>query len=204
MLCVEDALDGLRWAESIGGLPALIARAEASLARRRRLGGANRLGDFLAEDPATRSNTSVCLKIADSLVRRACDAAGQADAREEARGAAGEGRRGLRHRRLSRRPAGPAHLVRRDGGDRPTSPRCCPGSTGPTPRRGAIGQAAETRAASRSTEGDGRHGEPSPGVFSWRRLGLGPRQAPHAQGAHFRQALSRRGGIFRSRGIEAD
>ena len=63
MLCVEDALDGLRWAESIGGLPALIARCEASLdvvadwvARRDWI-------DVLAEEPDTRSCTSVCLKL---------------------------------------------------------------------------------------------------------------------------------------------
>ncbi len=62
MLCVEDYLFALRWAESLGGLSALIARAEAN---------AQVVHDFvesrawianLAEDPATRSNTSVCLK----------------------------------------------------------------------------------------------------------------------------------------------
>ena len=44
MLCVEDALDGLRWAERIGGLPALIARSEANLAAIARLGGAHATG----------------------------------------------------------------------------------------------------------------------------------------------------------------
>ena len=66
MLCVEDALDGLRWAEEIGGLPALIARAEANLATVARWVGASDWADFLAEDPATRSCTSICLKIVDT------------------------------------------------------------------------------------------------------------------------------------------
>ena len=63
MLCVEDALDGLRWAESIGGLPALIARSEASLAAIRAWVAASDWAAFLAEDPATISCTSICLKI---------------------------------------------------------------------------------------------------------------------------------------------
>ena len=62
MLCVEDALDGLRWAESLGGLPALIARCEANLAAVARWVERTPWVDFLAEDPATRSCTSICLK----------------------------------------------------------------------------------------------------------------------------------------------
>ncbi len=64
MLCVEDALDGLRWAESVGELNGLIARSEANL--RAVSEWADRTGwvDFLADDPATRSCTSICLKIA--------------------------------------------------------------------------------------------------------------------------------------------
>jgi phosphoserine aminotransferase len=65
MLAVEDALDGLRWAEGIGGLPALIARAEANLAAIAAWVAQVPWTDFLAEDPATRSRTSVCLKIID-------------------------------------------------------------------------------------------------------------------------------------------
>ena len=65
MLCVEDALDGLRWAEQIGGLPALMARAEVNLATVARWVEASDWADFLAEDPATRSCTSICLKIVD-------------------------------------------------------------------------------------------------------------------------------------------
>ncbi|MBW4093492.1 MAG: phosphoserine transaminase [Proteobacteria bacterium] len=63
MLCVEDALDGLRWAEAIGGLPALIARSEASLAAIAAWTERTGWADFLAEVPATRSPTSICLKI---------------------------------------------------------------------------------------------------------------------------------------------
>ena len=63
MLCVEDALDGLRWAESVGGLPALIARSEANLAAVVAWVERSPWVDFLAEDPATRSCTSICLKI---------------------------------------------------------------------------------------------------------------------------------------------
>ena len=63
MLCVEDALDGLRWAERIGGLPALIARAEANLAAIAGWVARTDWVDFLAEEPATRSPTSICLTI---------------------------------------------------------------------------------------------------------------------------------------------
>ncbi len=65
MLCVEDQIDALRWAESIGGLPALIERSMASLSVLEGWVAATPWVDFLAEDPATRSNTSVCLKIVD-------------------------------------------------------------------------------------------------------------------------------------------
>ena len=63
MLCVEDALDGLRWAESIGGLPGLKTRSEANLAAVAAWVAHSDWAAFLAEDPATRSNTSICLKI---------------------------------------------------------------------------------------------------------------------------------------------
>jgi phosphoserine aminotransferase len=66
MLCVEDHLDALRWAESLGGLPALIARSEANLAAVTAWVKATPWVDFLAADPATRSSTSICLKISDS------------------------------------------------------------------------------------------------------------------------------------------
>jgi phosphoserine aminotransferase len=65
MLCVEDAIDGLQWAEGIGGLPALIQRSEANL--KTIAGWVEKTGwiDFLPRDPATRSCTSICLKFAD-------------------------------------------------------------------------------------------------------------------------------------------
>ena len=69
MLCVEDALDGLRWAESVGGLPGLIARSEANLATVARWVERSAWAEFLAADPATRSCTSMCLKLAGPWAR---------------------------------------------------------------------------------------------------------------------------------------
>src|SRR5271165_6286140 len=63
MLCVEDALDGLRWAESIGGLEGLIARSEANLAAVAAWVETSDWTTFLPEDPATRSCTSICLRL---------------------------------------------------------------------------------------------------------------------------------------------
>jgi phosphoserine aminotransferase len=63
MLCAEDALDGLRWAEGIGGLPALVARCEANLAAVATWVARTDWVDFLPERPETRSCTSICLKI---------------------------------------------------------------------------------------------------------------------------------------------
>jgi phosphoserine aminotransferase len=63
MLCVEDAIDGLRWAQRVGGLPALIARSEANLAAIAAWVARSDWADFLAESAATRSCTSICLKI---------------------------------------------------------------------------------------------------------------------------------------------
>ena len=65
MLAVEDALDGLTWAEGVGGLPGLIARSEANLAAVSAWVAATPWVEFLAEDPATRSCTSICLRIVD-------------------------------------------------------------------------------------------------------------------------------------------
>ena len=61
MLCVEDALDALDWADGIGGLPALVARANANLALIADWVDRTPWVTFLAADPATRSSTSVCL-----------------------------------------------------------------------------------------------------------------------------------------------
>jgi phosphoserine aminotransferase len=65
MLCVEDALDGLKWAESLGGLPALIKRSQANLQAIAAWVERTPWVDFLAEKPETRSNTSICLRIVD-------------------------------------------------------------------------------------------------------------------------------------------
>jgi phosphoserine aminotransferase len=69
MLCVEDYLDALKWAKSIGGLKALIARADANAAMIADWVASARWIEFLAKDPAIRSNTSVCLKVVDPSVR---------------------------------------------------------------------------------------------------------------------------------------
>ena len=66
MLCVEDAIDGLTWAESIGGLPGLINRSEANLAAIAKWVEQSSWADFLAQQPENRSCTSICLKIVDS------------------------------------------------------------------------------------------------------------------------------------------
>jgi phosphoserine aminotransferase len=68
MLCVEDYLDTLAWAKSIGGLKALMARADANTKAIANWVAVTPWIDFLAKDPAIRSNTSVCLKIVDPAV----------------------------------------------------------------------------------------------------------------------------------------
>jgi phosphoserine aminotransferase len=65
MLCVEDALDGLTWAESIGGLAGLVKRSQANLAAISKWVEASNWAGFLAEKAETRSCTSICLKIVD-------------------------------------------------------------------------------------------------------------------------------------------
>ena len=66
MLCVEDALDGLKWAESVGGLQGLIDRSEANLAAISAWVEKTPWVRNLAEEPTTRSNTSVCLVLDDA------------------------------------------------------------------------------------------------------------------------------------------
>jgi phosphoserine aminotransferase len=78
MLCVEDVIDALTWAQGIGGLAAMRARADANLAVLADWVGRTPWVDFLAADPATRSNTSVCLKVVDARVA-ALSADAQAD-----------------------------------------------------------------------------------------------------------------------------
>ncbi len=68
MLCVEDYLFALDWAKSVGGLKGLIARADANAKAVWDFCDANDWIDNLAVDPATRSNTSVCLKFTDARI----------------------------------------------------------------------------------------------------------------------------------------
>jgi phosphoserine aminotransferase len=68
MLCNEDYLDALHWAKSVGSLDGLIARADANLKAIADWAARTDWVDFLARDPATRSNTSVCLRIVDPAV----------------------------------------------------------------------------------------------------------------------------------------
>ncbi|WBO23079.1 phosphoserine transaminase [Sphingomonas abietis] len=64
MLCVEDYIHSLEWALNLGGLNGLIARADANAAALDQLVAERDWLDHLAADPASRSNTSVCLKFA--------------------------------------------------------------------------------------------------------------------------------------------
>lgn len=65
MIAVEDQLDALAWAESIGGLPGLIERSEANLRVISSWVNQSEWAAFLAADEATRSSTSICLQIKD-------------------------------------------------------------------------------------------------------------------------------------------
>ena len=73
MLAVEDCLDALAWAEEVGGLDALVARSEANLEAVESWVAATDWIEFLPSDPATRSSTSICLKLSD-----ACPLSGEA------------------------------------------------------------------------------------------------------------------------------
>jgi len=68
MLCVEDYLDALNWAKSVGGLKALIARADANARVLADWKAKTPWIDFLARDPKIRSNTSVCMKVVDPAI----------------------------------------------------------------------------------------------------------------------------------------
>src|ERR1700680_3173273 len=68
MLCVEDYLDTLQWAKSIGGPNALRARPDANAKVVSAWVARTPWIEFLASDPAIRSNTSVCLKVVDPVV----------------------------------------------------------------------------------------------------------------------------------------
>ena len=77
MLAVEDALDGLRWAESLGGLKAVLARSHANLAVLDDWVEKTPWVEFLAKEPAIRSSTSVCLAIVDPAFMALDDAGRQ-------------------------------------------------------------------------------------------------------------------------------
>jgi phosphoserine aminotransferase len=68
MMAVEDCLDALKWVEEIGGVKATMARADANLAALEAFVAGSDWADFLCADAATRSNTSVTLKITDARV----------------------------------------------------------------------------------------------------------------------------------------
>jgi phosphoserine aminotransferase len=78
MLCVEDYLDALNWAKSVGGLKALMARADANAHVLADWKARTPWIDFLAKDKAIRSNTSVCMKVVDPAIA-ALTADAQAD-----------------------------------------------------------------------------------------------------------------------------
>ena len=91
MLCVEDQLDALAWAERIGGLKALISRTEANFRLVADWVAQSAWAAFLAEDPATRSTTSVCLKIVDPWFLALAEPARQEAAKQLAALLEGEG-----------------------------------------------------------------------------------------------------------------
>jgi phosphoserine aminotransferase len=86
MLAVEDAVDALKWAASIGGLTEMQRRADANLGVLESWVQKTGWAAFLAEDPAIRSNTSVCLKVIDPRVTSLSDEA-QADFAKKLAGA---------------------------------------------------------------------------------------------------------------------
>src|SRR5258705_3408808 len=70
MLCVEDYLDALQWAKSLGGGKALMARSDANAKVIADWAAHTPWIDFLAKDAAIRSNTSVCLKVVDAEIQK--------------------------------------------------------------------------------------------------------------------------------------
>lgn len=91
MLCVEDYIDALSWAESLGGLDALHARADANAGALSSWVEKTAWIDFLANDPAVRSNTSVCLKVVDTAFSRLDEAAQRSFVKAMEKLLAGEG-----------------------------------------------------------------------------------------------------------------
>jgi len=85
MLAVEDAIDGLKWAQSVGGLSGLIARSEGNLAALADWVSKTSWIGFLPVDPAIRSCTSICLRITDPEIT-SLDQAAQADVAKKVAG----------------------------------------------------------------------------------------------------------------------
>ncbi len=114
MLCVEDYLDALDWAKSVGGLKALQARADGNAKTIADWVAKTPWIDFLARDPALRSNTSVCLKVVDPAVTRLAPEAQAAFVKGIA---AALEKEGVAYDIDAYRdaPAGTSHLVRLDG-----------------------------------------------------------------------------------------
>jgi phosphoserine aminotransferase len=73
LLCVEDALDGLAWAKSVGGLDGLVARTQSNFQALARWVATSSWVDFLVAEPEFRSTTSVCLHIVDPWFRNRPD-----------------------------------------------------------------------------------------------------------------------------------
>lgn len=82
MIAVEDAIDGLNWADDIGGLSALMQRSNDNLEVISDFVAENAWIDFLAKIPETRSNTSVCLILTDPRIKRKTPAEQAALAKE--------------------------------------------------------------------------------------------------------------------------
>ncbi|MDB5649230.1 MAG: phosphoserine aminotransferase, partial [Hyphomicrobiales bacterium] len=82
MLCVEDYLDAMKWAKSIGGLEGLIGRADGNLKVVADWVARTPWVDFLARVPETRSNTSVCLRVVDPAITGLPDSAQAAFAKK--------------------------------------------------------------------------------------------------------------------------
>lgn len=75
MICIEDAIDAMEWGKSIGGLSAMQARSDANFKVLADWVDRTEWVEFLAKDPANRSNTSVCFSIVDPAVTALDDAA---------------------------------------------------------------------------------------------------------------------------------
>ena len=135
MLCVEDALDGLRWAESIGGLQALVARSRGQPRRDRELGRGGRWVAFLAADPADPLLHLGLPRRSSHPWFAALPADEQAAAVKEMAELLESEKARLRHREPTATPRRACGSGAAPRSRPPTSRRCCPGSTGPTARR---------------------------------------------------------------------